>query len=76
MASLIVCPDCGKVFFDALLRKMDISDIQAAGVGGKTRLKAILGVLKDDPLFIERVTSIGIVRDPFPDLIQRKVPQK
>ncbi len=50
-------------FFDALLAQIDIDDIQVLGVGGKTQIKANLGVLKDDPRFVQRVNSIGIVRD-------------
>lgn len=54
-------------FFGALLKKLGINDIQVVGVGGKTLIKTELGVLKDDPLFVQRVISLGIVRDADSD---------
>jgi len=49
-------------FFGTYLEKLKIIDVQVAGIGGKTRIRAILKALRTDPLF-NRVTSLGIIRD-------------
>ncbi len=49
-------------FFKALLKKLQIKDIQVAGIGGKTMLRGQLKALAIDSQF-PAVISMGIIRD-------------
>ena len=49
-------------FFNSLLYKMEIENIQVLGIGGKTLIHQTLPTLRELPKFNE-VSSIGIVRD-------------
>ncbi len=50
-------------FFAALLRNIQISDIQLQDFGGINELRKFLKAFRALPGFQERVVSIGIVRD-------------
>ncbi len=50
-------------FFGALLKKLEISDVQVAGVGGKTKIKSNLKTLKTTDTLFAQITSLGIIRD-------------
>ena len=54
-------------FFDALLENLEISDVQVAGVGGKTKIRPNLKTLKTTDPHFARVTSLGIIRDADKD---------
>jgi hypothetical protein len=53
-------------FFDALVNRLGRQDIQVAGIGGKTKLRARLKALVKDPAF-EGVQVLAIVRDADAD---------
>ena len=53
-------------FFTPLLEILEIKDVQIAGIGGKTFLRARLKALKADPQF-SMVISLGIMRDADDD---------
>jgi hypothetical protein len=54
-------------FFRAMLAELGINDIQVAGIGGKTKLRVNLKVLKmTDPSF-SGLISLGIARDADTD---------
>lgn len=54
-------------FFGALLEKLEINDVQVAGIGGKTKIRPNLKTLKTTDPFFDRVTSLGIIRDADDD---------
>ncbi len=53
-------------FFNALVNRMGKNDIQVAGIGGKTRLRARLKALVNDPAF-QKVHTLAIARDADTD---------
>jgi hypothetical protein len=53
-------------FFGALLRELDLAEIQVAGIGGKTQIRPNLKALVKDPDF-SKIVSIGIIRDANAD---------
>jgi len=63
---LVVEGEEERLFFSALARYMNLSDIQILPIGGKTVLRGSLKALKESSGF-EEVTSIGVVRDADDD---------
>ena len=59
---LIVEGKDDEAFFDALVNRLGRHDIQVAGIGGKTKLRASLKALVKDPPF-QNVQSLGVIRD-------------
>jgi len=53
-------------FFGAILKELDISEIQVAGVGGKSKIKPNLKALRADSRF-SMVSSLGVIRDADED---------
>jgi len=51
-----------ELFFGALIRHLELQNIQVMGVGGKTNLRRNLKALTSSPSFAE-VISLGVVRD-------------
>ena len=49
-------------FFGAFLRVLALSEIQVAGIGGKTQISPNLKALVKDPDF-PKIVSLGIIRD-------------
>jgi hypothetical protein len=49
-------------FFGALLKHLEITDVQVAGIGGKSRIRPRLKALVNDADFIQ-IVSLGIIRD-------------
>jgi len=52
-----------KIFFEALLSNLDITEIQIQNYGGIDELKGFLNQFSKAPGFQEKVESIGIIRD-------------
>jgi len=59
---LIVEGKDDEAFFDALVNRLGLHDIQVAGIGGKTKLRTILKAIVKDPPF-QNVQSLGVIRD-------------
>lgn len=56
-----------KLFFEAFINNQELQNIQTLDIGGKTRLRQNLKVLKKTPKFSEIVISLGVVRDANTD---------
>jgi hypothetical protein len=56
-----------KLFFEAFINNQGLQNIQTLDIGGKTRLRQNLKVLKKTPKFSELVISLGVVRDANTD---------
>lgn len=54
-------------FFNAFLENLEISDVQVAGVGGKTKIRSNLKALKTTDPYFAQVISLGIIRDADED---------
>jgi hypothetical protein len=63
---LIVEGKDDEAFFDALVNRLGLNDIQVAGIGCKTKLRARLKALANDPPF-RNVQSLGVIRDADSD---------
>lgn len=59
---LIVEGKDDEAFFDALVNRLGLQEIQVTGIGGKTKLRARLKALTNDPHF-RNVQSLGVIRD-------------